>query len=351
MKIKTEGIQYAGSKLKMLPFIQEVMPNDVSRVLDGFSGTTRVSQLFSQLGYDTTANDTSVWSETFGICYLLANKPLKYYQEMIDHLNNLKGYEGWFSHNYGGKSDIAKRPFQLKNTKKLDAIRDEIEKLNLSVEDKSVMLTSLILALDTVDNTIGHYASYLSKWSKRSYNDLNLILPQKFEIKTKNKVIKSDIFDVVQKNEYDLAYFDPPYGSNNDKMPSSRVRYNAYYHFLKTVILNDKPPLFGKNARRLDSKDSYNKNPFENYHPNVAANALEKLLHITKAPYIMLSYSSSGRITKEQLIDILSSEGQILKSISCDFKHNNMANLTSTKEWVNADTGHQEYLFLLKKTI
>ena len=351
MKIKTEGIQYAGSKLKMLPFIKEVMPNDVSCVLDGFSGTTRVSQLFSQLGYNTIANDISVWSEVFGICYLLANKPLKYYQEIIDHLNSLKGYEGWFSNNYGGKEDCAKRPFQLKNTKKLDAIRDEIEKLNLSIGDKSVMLTSLILALDTVDNTIGHYASYLSKWSKRSYNDLKLVLPQKFEIKTNNKVIKSDIFDVVQKNEYDLAYFDPPYGSNNDKMPSSRVRYSAYYHFLKTVILNDRPALFGKNGRRLDSKDSYNKNPFEDYHPNVAADALNKLIILTKANYIMLSYSSSGRINKKQLIDILSSAGKILKFLACDFKHNNMANLTSTKEWINADSDHQEYLFLLKKTI
>jgi len=57
-----------------------------------------------------------------------------------------------------------KRPWQKHNTRKLDAIREEIDRLNLDADDKAVALTSLILALDQVDSTLGHFASYLRDW-------------------------------------------------------------------------------------------------------------------------------------------------------------------------------------------
>ena len=62
--ISTQGVKYAGSKLKLIPYIVELMDSldGVQHVLDGFSGTTRVSQAFAQLGYNTTANDISAWS-------------------------------------------------------------------------------------------------------------------------------------------------------------------------------------------------------------------------------------------------------------------------------------------------
>ncbi len=43
---------------------------------------------------------------------------------------------------------------------------------------RAVALTSLILALDEVDNTMGHYASYLSEWSPRSYHEMKLRIPK-----------------------------------------------------------------------------------------------------------------------------------------------------------------------------
>ena len=70
---ETEGIKYTGSKLKILPYIIEMVDRlEVKSALDAFSGTTRVAQAFSQIGYNTTANDISVWSEVFGTCYLLS---------------------------------------------------------------------------------------------------------------------------------------------------------------------------------------------------------------------------------------------------------------------------------------
>ena len=294
--IKTEGIKYTGSKNKIIPYILEIIRDlNINTILDGFSGTTRVSQALNILGYNVICNDLSEWSETFANCYLINKKPKAYYQPIIDKLNNLEGYEGWFTKNYSKEYGINKAPFQKKNLMKLDAIRKQIENMNLDKIEESVLLTSLILALDKVDSTIGHFVSYLNEWSARSYKDLLLKVPN-FHIRdnNENKVLKGDIFEAIKIEKYDLAYFDPPYGSNNEKMPPSRVRYSSYYHFWKTVILNDEPKLFGKANRREDSRDTNNPSIFEEYKKNnsgnfIATEAIKELIKKTNSKYILFS--------------------------------------------------------------
>lgn len=353
---KTEGIKYAGSKLRLLPYIFQMVGElkGIETVLDGFSGSTRVSQAFAKLGYSTTSNDISAWSEVFATCYLVSNRPRSYYQELIDYLNSLQGIDGWFTENYGGAENEIKKPFQIKNTRKLDAIRDEIERLNLPWEDKCVLITSLIYALDKVDNTLGHYVAYLSDWSARSYNDLQLKMPLFFSPTGENKVIRDDVFNTVANKHFDLVYFDPPYGSNNEKMPPSRVRYAGYYHLWTTIIQHDKPLLFGKANRREDSRDDISGSVFEEFRKNetgdfLAMEALRKLINETNTHYLLLSYSSGGRATKQQLLDIISESGKLIEIKLIDYKKNVMSSMRSTNEWIHSDEKHHEYLFLMEK--
>lgn len=355
-KIKTQGIKYAGSKLKIIPYILEIIKDlEIKTVLDGFSGSTRVSQAFAQAGYDVTSSDIAYWSEVCAKCFLLHNKDKQYYQKILDELNSLKGYDGWFTINYGGDEKMeTKMPFQKKNTKKLDAIRDRIEELNLDDTDESVILTSLLFALDAVDSTLGHFVSYLSRWSKRSHNDLFLKLPDLKKTNGKHKVIREDIFKVVENNYFDLAYFDPPYGSNNEKMPPSRVRYSSYYHIWTSVIKHDKPNLFGKVNRREDSRDLTSASVFEEFRKNdkgffIAMEAIRTLIQNTKAKYILLSYSSGGRATKQELTNIFNESGKVLKIIEIDYKKHIMASMSWTNEWINSNDSHKEYLFLMEK--
>lgn len=354
--IQTYGIKYAGSKLKLLPYIYEITKDlDINNVLDGFSGTTRVSQLFAQMGYTVTCIDKAEWSKVFGECFLLTTKPYSYYQPIIDELNSLSPVSGWFTQTYSlEESDLKKAPFQYKNLMKLDAIREHIEKQNYEEEDKSVLLTSLILGLDKIDNTIGHFTSYLSKWSARSYNNLVLEVPKYNIYTTPHQVKQDDIFNVVNNQHYDLAYFDPPYGSNNEKMPSSRVRYNGYYHFWKSVILYDKAPVFGKAHRREDSRDLINPSIFEDYHQDskgcfLAIKAIEELLTQTDSEYILFSYSNGGRATKEQLYEIFTQNCKILNILEINYKSNVMTSMKWTNEWNRNNTDTVEYLFLLQK--
>jgi len=354
--IKTQGIKYAGSKLKIIPFILENIKDlEVKTILDGFSGSTRVSQALDQAGYNVVSNDIACWSEVCAKCFLLHKKDKKYYQNILDELNALEGYSGWFTKHYGGDETMkVKMPFQIKNTRKLDAIRDKIDELKLNDIDKSVVLTSLLFALDAVDSTLGHFVSYLSKWSKRSYNDLILKVPELKKTNGKHKVLRKDIFDVIKNNNFDLAYFDPPYGSNNEKMPPSRVRYSSYYHIWTSVIKNDKPALFGKVNRREDTRDLVSASIFEEFRKNdsgnfIAMEAIKKMIQDTKARYILLSYSSGGRATKEEIKKIFETTGKILKIIEIDYKKNIMATMRWTNEWTSSNSGHKEYLFLMEK--
>ncbi len=360
----TEGIKYAGSKLKLLPAILMLaQKTSATSVFDGFSGTTRVSQAFAKLGYSVICNDIAAWSEVFGTCYLQSMKRREEYRELIAHLNSVSPVSGWFTEHYGGdpnegcsiQQDGLKKPWQRHNTRKLDAIRQEIENLSLNREDRAVALTSLILALDRVDNTLGHFASYLNKWSARSYNQLQLTVPKLFTSQRQHVVCRADTLDLTAKVSTDLAYFDPPYGSNNEKMPPSRVRYASYYHLWTSVCLFDKPPLFGKARRRRDTSDPVAASVFEEFRRDddgslVAVKAIDRLLERTNARWVILSYGSGGRATADELDEVVRRNGTLVEAIELDYRRNIMAGMRWTNEWLrDAEQPNREFLFLIEK--
>ena len=363
--METQGIKYTGSKREILPALLELIkPLNVKTVLDGFSGTTRVSQALKQAGYTVYANDIADWSKIFGQCYLLNRKPASYYLPIIEHLDKLPGKYGWFSENYGGEpnggsavqEDGRKRIWQLHNTKKLDAIREEIDKVAKDEIEKSVLLTSLIIAMGKVDSSVGHQVSYLKKWAPRAYNTMKMKVPRLIIDDKPHKVYQKDIFDLVNDIEVDLAYYDPPYGSSNDLMPPSRVRYASYYHIWKTICLNDKPKLVGVANRREDVGDTISGSIFEEFRKNdegqyIVVKAIEKLIKNTPAKYVILSYNNNGRATFKAIMDILKNFKKKFSVIEMDYKKNVMATITrTTNEWINDSNGkNKEYLFLIQK--
>jgi adenine-specific DNA-methyltransferase len=362
---ETQGIKYAGAKTKLIGAIIDLVSSvKPKRVFDGFSGTTRVSQALAQTGYEVIANDKAIWSKAFAGCYLNSRRGVDHYQRVIEYLNKLPPVHGWFSEHYGGEvmkggisrgGDGLKKPFQMHNANKLDAIREEIDRLELDEDEKNVALTSLILALERVDSTLGHYVSYLNEWSPRSYKTMQLEVPRIIQTGKKHEVYNADTVDLAAHIDADVAYFDPPYGSNNEKMPPSRVRYESYYHIWKTIILNDRPKLFGAACRREDSSDTVGGSEFEEFRKGssgrfIVVETIERLIRKTKTPYIVLSYSSGGRATAQELTDILSDNGDVVDLVEISHKKNVMAHMKWTNDWLrDGEADHIEYLFLLRK--
>ena len=365
--VATQGIKYIGSKKEILPRIITILQllqqqTDVNSVLDGFSGSTRVSQALAKNGFTVIANDTAIYSKVCAECYLLTRQQKQYYDAKIEKLNALQGEIGWFSERYGGVDnhgvsigqDGKKKMWQLHNTKKLDAMLEHIHQEN-NLQDKNVLLTSLMLALDKVDSSLGHQVSYLKKWSQRSYNTLFLKTPD-FIINNKNhQVHNKDIFELIKDIKPDVAYYDPPYCSNNDKMPASRVRYSSYYHLWTSICLNDAPEVFGACNRRKDTSDKVATSVFESFKKDdktgeyITSIKIKELIQNTNAKCVILSYSSSGRTNKKSLQKILNALNYNFLFYEFDYKKNIMHSLQSTNEWTNHHK-NKEYLIIIDKT-
>ncbi len=344
--LATDSIKYIGSKKKIISYINEIIGEytDIKTVLDGFSGSCRVSQFLSNNGYSVTANDLASYSKELATCFLLGKETTRI-KNIIKELNSIDAPSidsgsGWYSQNYGGEIYDTKKPFQIHNTKKLDGILEFLQNIKLSKIEKSILITSLILALDKVDSTLGHQSSYLREWSKRSYKTMELVMPKFFNPHNlAHKIEQKNVFEI-SKKYHDLVYYDPPYGSANDKMPASRVRYQCYYHIWETISRNDKPQVFGKCNRRTDTKDHNNINPFEDFRKtNGRYNsdiAIEKLIKNTNAKYILFSYNTNGRTSIENLKRILNKYLDIKENIKIEYKKNIMASMNSNKNWQNS---------------
>lgn len=216
---ETEGVRYSGSKRLVIPKIHElvhILP--IRTVLDAFAGTTRVSQYFKSAGYDVHCNDVAAYSSVFARCYREnCDTERPGLDEKIRHLNHLTPVDGYFTEHFGGEDDGTgsvtaadgkKKPFLIKNTRKLDAIRPEIDKIAADKIEHAILVTSLIHALDRIENTLGHQVAYLSKWATRAYSDLVLIRPRLLAGDGFYHITQTDARKI--SDRYDLAYFDPP---------------------------------------------------------------------------------------------------------------------------------------------
>jgi adenine-specific DNA-methyltransferase len=100
--------------------------------------------------------------------------------------------------------------------------------------------------------------------------------------------------------------------------------------------LNDRPEVFGKAKRRVDSSDTVAGSPFEDFRQNdtghfVAVKAIERLLRTTRAKHVILSYSSGGRATAGELNEVISSVGRLVETLEVGHRKNVMAGMRWTR--------------------
>ena len=167
-------IKYIGSKRTLVPRILAYAKairerTGASSFCDAFTGTTRVAQALKRAHFQVTANDLASYSEILAIAYIEADAdehrgPLT--AAKIGHLNALAGRDGYFTQTFC----VDSRYFQPGNGRRIDAIREEIERISDDRVERAILLTSLLEAADRVDSTTGLQMAYLKEWASRSFN-------------------------------------------------------------------------------------------------------------------------------------------------------------------------------------
>jgi adenine-specific DNA-methyltransferase len=263
-----------------------------------FTGTTRVAQEWKRRGAEVWAVDRARYAEVLASCYIALDADIvdrAALGEALSHLDNLPGVDGYVTATFSQAS----RFFQPHNARRIDAIRDEIQRLWAGDTLEPVLLTSLLEAADRVDSTTGLQMAYLKQWAPRSYQRLTLRAPEMLAgpghaVGGDAVVVAADLPEV------DLAYLDPPYNQH---------RYFTNYHVWETLVAWDAPAYYGVACKRLDAREASTRSVFNDRRR--APEALATLIAGVRAATVVISGSNEGFVGVSELVDMAAVRGHV----------------------------------------
>ncbi len=264
------------------------------RVVDLFSGSARVAHALKAAGLYVLANDHNAYAHVLAGCYVGADRERveRAARSVIGDLNRLAGRPGYVTATFCEQA----RFFQPKNGARIDACRDEIERLGLDPPLRAVVLTSLLEAADRVDSTCGLQMAYLKAWSPRSHNDLELRLPDC--LPGPGEAHQLDALEAAGALEADVAYLDPPYNQHS---------YLRNYHIWETLVLWDAPGAYGVARKRDDCRERTSAFNSRRH----AARALAELVDRVRARFLVVSFNDEGYLDRAQIAAILRRRGPV----------------------------------------
>ncbi len=303
--MKIENRRYLGAKTKLLPFIDEVIEKeniDGDTFLDLFAGTGVVANHFSKK-FDILVNDILYCNYVSYIGWFgnLSDSKLEKLNQKLSDYNDISAVdlpENYFSYNFSGTY------FDAANSLKIGYIRDDIENLfnngEIDFIEQSYLITSLLYAMDSIANTVGHYDAY----RKGKGNDKNIILKElDRDICRKVTFFNQDANELVREIAADVVYIDPPYNSR---------QYSGAYHLLENIARWQKPKVYGV-AKKMNRDNLQSR-----YCTVKAPTAFADLIENIKAKHIIVSFNnmetkgssrSQSKISNEELFHILSKKG------------------------------------------
>jgi DNA adenine methylase len=331
--------KYMGSKQRLIPFImQHISELKFKSAVDAFSGSGCVSYALKKSGVQVFSNDF------LKFCYHIAHASIENNSIILSN------------------EDIIF--LQKKNNSALTFIQDTYNNIFYDFEDckfldnfwanlnqiKSPYKRSLALAAIVracmKKRPRGLFTFTGQKgWDERL--DLKIPLQEQFIIaahafnnavfsnKQKNKTFNLDVFDL-DSNLAELVYIDTPYIS-----PYSDCDYTRRYHFVEGYCTYWKgveiiPSTMTKKFRSYETAFSKKDNTIE---------AFQRLFNHFRKSIIVLSYSSNGIPTREQLIELLRDFKKHVSvyEIQHRYHHGNQAHKVDDNK-----SNALEYLFIAK---
>ncbi len=351
-------LTYLGNKRALLDLIGRGVRHASRRLggrklvcFDAFSGSGVVSRYLKQWSSHLIANDLERYSEVVNRCYL-ANRSAcdiaaveeaaaALREEVAERLR-----PGFIAELYAPRRDDAitrgERVFYTRrNAMILDTARQTIEGYDESV--KPFLLAPLLAEASVHVNTSGVFKGFYKgrdgrgAFGGRAGNALSRILgeigihtPLLSRYECRCDVYRKDVDELAAEiPELDVAYFDPPYNQHP---------YGSNYFMLNLISEYKRPraisPVSGIPA-------DWNRSPY-NVRLNAEA-ALEKLVSVCPARFVLLSYNSEGFVPRSALLALLERHGRVTCFRAGHPAFRGSRNLYKRKQRVS------EYLFVLEK--
>ncbi len=295
--------RYLGNKYKLLGFIEDIISEkcgSINSLCDIFSGTGVVGERFNNPEIKIISNDFLSANYACLQAFLGVDEDMqKNITEKINYLNNLENdKDNYFSEHFGGTY------FSEENARKIGIIREEIEDIAKSKDEKYILICSLLYAMDKVANTVGHYDAYRKKLDM--LRPVKLLIPDiDYSRNQNNEVYREDANTLIKKISCDVLYIDPPYNSR---------QYSDAYHLLENLAEWKKPEVvgIGKKMDRSHIKSDYCLKS--------ATRAFSNLIRNADCNHILLSYNNTGdskdgrsnaRMSDDEILHILNDKGDV----------------------------------------
>lgn len=300
-------MRFIGCKALLLDNIKSVIDEnapDAKSFCDIFSGTATVARYFKQW-YEVTSNDLLYFSyvlqrgtvavdclptyeilqENTGI-----SDPVAYFNGLsLEQMERLPPERRFFQNTYapiGGRMYI-----NDENALRIDFARNITEgwrKVGFLSDDEYYYLVACIVeGIPFVSNISGTYGAFHKEWERRSYKKYELLRLPICTNGKNNTCFNANGADVLKEISGDILYIDPPYNER---------QYLPNYHVLETAAKYDFPEVRGITAQR-----AYENNKSDFCSKAKVVGAFEELIANARFEHIILSYSTDGLMSVEEI--------------------------------------------------
>lgn len=312
-------MRYIGSKVNLLEEISVVvnsLKKESTIFCDLFSGTGSVGRYFKK-DFEIISNDLLYFSyviqratiqnqsipEFKKLKTVIKKDPFLYFME-FDVKEHKFQQTPFIYENYSPTKTNDRQYLTNENALRVDAFRQLINswKIDGYINDDEYfyLVAGLIESVPFVSNIAGTYGAYLKDWDKRVFKRLD---PIKYPVENnyrKNKCFNSDANSLIKEISGDILYLDPPYNGR---------QYLSNYHLLETVARYDNPVIKGVTGTRKDNSSVSDYCKIRN-----VLTTFEDLIHHVSFKHIVISYSTEGIMSEEEIVDVLERNG-IKKSL------------------------------------